>query len=238
MIDLFSFDDKKLNKQQRFESLLSLYLDSDETDFGVGKSVIYKYGPVDAPAAEVQLNSRSIIHWYKTTEYYKKYSDLKRLEKIWRTTSVGWIENSLYSPDPQKHSFLENLIKISANLSQSYNEDDEAIFLSLLSEFYQNITPYEVIILNASGIVNSENLSLAEIYKKIIHYKILQIGRSMFRCPKPDLKMFFRKIIQFRFKNMDDEAHANNHFVQILNKNRLLHHLNFYKWTTVYGSNI
>ena len=235
MIATFDFNDKKLNRQNQYENILSTYINLEfDDDLSSEKSLDIKYFNNTRLNSSLNLlpNADTLINWYKTSEYYKRYNDFIRLQKSWGIdiNSYNNIECHLYYGNSEKYHLLHQLIKYSENLSQNYNSDDELIFISLVEQFYLNITQVDIIILNASGIKKGRELSLLYIYRKIIYHKLLQLIKSKLQHLKIDLKRFFRNIIQFLFKNMDDEAHANNLFNHNSKEKRLLTYLNTNKW--------
>lgn len=230
MINLDPYKGNKLN-QRAYEELLSTYAGlRSEDDLHFDAVSADKYLGALKFNFPLISSEESLTNWYQSSKYYKKYKDFLRLQKSWKTrkNSASYGETIANIVESQNLSLLSQLIEYSNKLSENYNPFDESIFIYLEDQFYLHIASVDVLILNASGI--EKEVSLLYLCKQIVRHNILLLIKSKLKNLRLDIKQFFRNIIQFLFKNMDDESHVNSLFYQRLNERRLLIYLTKNKW--------
>jgi hypothetical protein len=160
-----------------------------------------------------------IEKWFKSEQYRKRLYDFKRLSKSLTNKRQSI---SIELQDLTRLNTLENtlstLISAVELLSENPEQKLEEEFKLLEAQFKSELTKDEASVLNASGIfLKVAEPSLLYIISRIIDYKLHCLIVKIKSLLHRDLRQWFRTIIKFHFKNLNDEGDLNDR--KIVNRN-------------------
>lgn len=168
------------------------------------------------------------LHFHlNINEYYRKAKKYKRLkkeleQKYWHALESK--EQRVTEELSFKVRILTDLIKKIQHLISNYSEEAKQEFDIKEISLYKYLDEDDLRILNNEACFQIKNDSCEDKHLKSILRKLSYFLKLLIIDISNDIRKMFQKIIQFFFKNMDDEKLINNFLVTISKK--LL--INFY----------